>query len=205
MGGDAVNGLKRLVLILYALASFVGVGYLACSYFSVTIVTEFVTSRINAIWLYNILLGCLCVLAAGLLIILLRAIFSRSPRETVRLRNEGGTCEIGPTAIDSVVRSALSQHAGIDHRGTDVRATSGSDPRVKLKVRANVGDVPDLASVTVKMQEEVKDAVEAFTGATVEDVSFKFKNSGSAKGASRNVMDAVAEPVQGTNAEGGAR
>ena len=166
-----MNGLKRLCMVVFALADAFAMAALALTWFGPWVDEASVLLNLEP---YVIaLLVCMAISALGLLVILGRAFFARRTVRTVEIATVDG-------GVISVTRDAIAAQAShiVEADGTCTAARVRVDAKQRGHVRVHVRVLPhetvDVVLKGAELHEELIDGLAAVCGDKVEDVSLEF-------------------------------
>ncbi len=166
-----MSGLKRLCMVVFVLACAFALAAFALTWFGPW------TAEVSA--LFNLepfalaVLACLAASAAGLLVLLARALFSRRTVRTVEIATVDG-------GVISVTRDAIAAQAShiVEADGTCDAARVRVDAKARGHIRVHVRVLPhetvDVVAKGAELHEELMDGLAAVCGDKVEDVSLEF-------------------------------
>lgn len=192
-----MNGLKRLCMVVFALADAFAMAALALTWFGPWVDEASVLLNLEP---YVIaLLVCMAISALGLLVILGRAFFARRTVRTVEIATVDG-------GVISVTRDAIAAQAShiVEADGTCTAARVRVDAKQRGHVRVHVRVLPhetvDVVLKGAELHEELIDGLAAVCGDKVEDVSLEFIEPESVK-----VTSPDDDEVEAGAATGGAK
>ena len=192
---------KRLCAIVFVLADLAALAALALTWYGPW---TSAASALFAVGEYSLaVVACLAISAFGLLVLLLRALFSRRTVRTVEIATVDG-------GVISVTRDAIAAQAShiVEADGTCSASRVRVDARARGHVRVHVRVLPhetvDVVAKGAELHEELIEGLAAVCGSTVEDVSLEFiepesvtvagpDDEGEAHGSAR-AADKAAEP-----------
>lgn len=162
---------KRLCAIVFVLADLAALAALALTWYGPW---TSAASALFAVGEYSLaVVACLAVSAFGLLVLLLRALFSRRTVRTVEIATVDG-------GVISVTRDAIAAQAShiVEADGTCAAARVRVDAKARGHVRVHVRVLPhetvDVVAKGAELHEELIDGLAAVCGDKVEDVSLEF-------------------------------
>lgn len=181
---------KRLCAIVFVLADLAALAALALTWYGPW---TSAASALFAVGEYSLaVVACLAISAFGLLVLLLRALFSRRTVRTVEIATVDG-------GVISVTRDAIAAQAShiVEADGTCAAARVRVDAKVRGHVRVHVRVLPhetvDVVAKGAELHEELIDGLAAVCGDKVEDVSLEFVEPESVTLASAQEDEAGAE------------
>ncbi len=162
---------KRLCAIVFVLADLAALAALALTWYGPW---TSAASALFAVGEYSLaVVACLAISAFGLLVLLLRALFSRRTVRTVEIATVDG-------GVISVTRDAIAAQAShiVEADGTCAAARVRVDAKARGHVRVHVRVLPhetvDVVAKGAELHEELIDGLAAVCGDKVEDVSLEF-------------------------------
>ena len=162
---------KRLCAIVFVLADLAALAALALTWYGPW---TSAASALFAVGEYSLaVVACLAISAFGLLVLLLRALFSRRTVRTVEIATVDG-------GVISVTRDAIAAQAShiVEAGGTCAAARVRVDAKARGHVRVHVRVLPhetvDVVAKGAELHEELIDGLAAVCGDKVEDVSLEF-------------------------------
>lgn len=162
---------KRLCAIVFVLADLAALAALALTWYGPW---TSAASALFAVGEYSLaVVACLAISAFGLLVLLLRALFSRRTVRTVEIATVDG-------GVISVTRDAIAAQAShiVEADGTCAAARIRVDAKARGHVRVHVRVLPhetvDVVAKGAELHEELIDGLAAVCGDKVEDVSLEF-------------------------------
>lgn len=162
---------KRLCAIVFVLADLAALAALALTWYGPW---TSAASALFAVGEYSLaVVACLAISAFGLLVLLLRALFSRRTVRTVEIATVDG-------GVISVTRDAIAAQAShiVEADGTCAAARVRVDAKACGHVRVHVRVLPhetvDVVAKGAELHEELIDGLAAVCGDKVEDVSLEF-------------------------------
>lgn len=162
---------KRLCAIVFVLADLAALAALALTWYGPW---TSAASALFAVGEYSLaVVACLAISAFGLLVLLLRALFSRRTVRTVEIATVDG-------GVISVTRDAIAAQAShiVEADGTCAAARVRVDAKARGRVRVHVRVLPhetvDVVAKGAELHEELIDGLAAVCGDKVEDVSLEF-------------------------------
>ncbi|HJB54168.1 MAG TPA: alkaline shock response membrane anchor protein AmaP [Candidatus Olsenella avistercoris] len=181
---------KRLCAIVFVLADLAALAALALTWYGPW---TSAASALFAVGEYSLaVVACLAISAFGLLVLLLRALFSRRTVRTVEIATVDG-------GVISVTRDAIAAQAShiVEADGTCAAARVRVDAKARGHVRVHVRVLPhetvDVVAKGAELHEELIDGLAAVCGDKVEDVSLEFVEPESVTLAAAPEDDAGAE------------
>ena len=181
---------KRLCAIVFVLADLAALAALALTWYGPW---TSAASALFAVGEYSLaVVACLAISAFGLLVLLLRALFSRRTVRTVEIATVDG-------GVISVTRDAIAAQAShiVEADGTCAAARVRVDAKARGHVRVHVRVLPhetvDVVAKGAELHEELIDGLAAVCGDKVEDVSLEFVEPESVTPASAQEDEAGAE------------
>lgn len=181
---------KRLCAIVFVLADLAALAALALTWYGPW---TSAASALFAVGEYSLaVVACLAISAFGLLVLLLRALFSRRTVRTVEIATVDG-------GVISVTRDAIAAQAShiVEADGTCAAARVRVDAKARGHVRVHVRVLPhetvDVVAKGAELHEELIDGLAAVCGDKVEDVSLEFVEPESVTLASAQEDEAGAE------------
>lgn len=162
---------KRLCAIVFVLADLAALAALALTWYGPW---TSAASALFAVGEYSLaVVACLAISAFGLLVLLLRALFSRRTVRTVEIATVDG-------GVISVTRDAIAAQAShiVEADGTCAAARVRVDAKARGHIRVHVRVLPhetvDVVAKGAELHEELIDGLAAVCGDKVEDVSLEF-------------------------------
>lgn len=162
---------KRLCAIVFVLADLAALAALALTWYGPW---TSAASALFAVGEYSLaVVACLAISAFGLLVLLLRALFSRRTVRTVEIATVDG-------GVISVTRDAIAAQAShiVEADGTcavvRVRVDAKARGHVRVHVRVLPHETVDVVAKGAELHEELIDGLAAVCGDKVEDVSLEF-------------------------------
>ena len=162
---------KRLCAIVFVLADLAALAALALTWYGPW---TSAASALFAVGEYSLaVVACLAISAFGLLVLLLRALFSRRTVRTVEIATVDG-------GVISVTRDAIAAQAShiVEADGTCAAARVRVDAKARGHVRVHVRVLPhetvDVVAKGAELHEELIDGLAAVCGDKVENVSLEF-------------------------------
>lgn len=169
-----MGGFKRFCMIVFVVASTLGVGVLAALWFAWEPLLPAIAWLAGMPWFYvaeAVLLG---ITALGLLIILINALSKPGKKSHLRLERDGGSITVTQNAIQSTVRHVVEGHRGMKAESVKVSIASKRDPRMTIYARIDPGRNAELGQEGAKLQDEIAATVGAFAGHPVDAVHIAF-------------------------------
>lgn len=165
---------KRFCMIIFVLASVLGVGALAAQRFEwqpLLPTMEWLDGQSWYLVVECVLLG---ILALGLVIVLVRAL--TAPGKTARLtvKHDNGVVSITKDAIISTVKHTIESYPGLSADDIRIKITRKRDPRMAIRAKVDQGRNTNLGDIGLRLQDEVSYAIESFTSRPTESVDITF-------------------------------
>ncbi|MBM6775618.1 alkaline shock response membrane anchor protein AmaP [Olsenella profusa] len=192
-----MNGLKRLCMVVYVLASAFSLGALALTWFGPWTLVASALLNVEAYALA--LMACLAVSVLGLVVLLARALFARRTVRTVEIATVDG-------GVISVTRDAIAAQAShiVEADGTCTAARVRVDAKARGHVRVHVRVLPhetvDVVAKGAELHAELIDGLAAVCGDKVEDVSLEFVEPESVTLAAAGQEEPAEEAAPGVSA-----
>lgn len=168
---------RKFCDIVFVLALLLSVGALACAWYSVEPIASFVQDNASQMWFNICLWVCLGIDLVGMLIILFHAAFSRTKSSYQKISNDNGAITISRAAVRHVVDQVVYDHPEFRSIKTFVHISNGRKPYLSIVARVAPRGLVAADDVSERMQNEIKEAVEEFTGTTVHDVTIDIREN----------------------------
>lgn len=165
-----MNAFKRLCLLFFSLAGIVSLVALTLPWFGPW--TEWAVSMLTKPWYYITLEVCLCITALGLIITLVRAIFTPANRRTVLVTtvNED-EITVTTAAISSQATHIVEARGDLTAEHVTVRARKTS---VDVDIRVRPTHAMNLTEEGAILHEELMTGLSSLAGDTIRSVNLEF-------------------------------
>lgn len=168
---------RKFCDIVFVLALLLSVGALACAWYSVEPIASFVQDNASQPWFNICLWVCLGIDLVGMLIILFHTAFSRTKSSYQKISNDNGAITISRAAVRHVVDQVVYDHPEFRSIKTFVYISNVRKPYLSIVARVAPRGLVAADDVSERMQNEIKEAVEEFTGTTVHDVTIDIREN----------------------------
>lgn len=165
---------KRFCMIVFVLASVLGVGALVIQSFGWQPMMPAMAWLEEQSWYIVVECVLLGILAVGLLIVLVRAL--TAPGKTARLtvKHDNGVVSITKDAIESTVKHAIESYPGLGVDDIRVKIVRKRDPRMSITAKVDQGKNANLGDLGARLQHDISYALESFTSRPAESVDVTF-------------------------------
>ena len=170
-----MGGFRRFLYIIYFVISVITVGALAISWYDFAPLAQYVNPVLDLPWAKWTLLGGLAVVAVGLIVVLIKAIFTKSKKSKQVSHTALGDVRITKHMFEDCVESVVTRHPELEFVDTDIIISNGSNPKASIDVVVIPHEADSLSGVAASLQEEIKAEVERLTGNPVTNVCVDFK------------------------------
>lgn len=165
---------KRFSMIVFVIASVLGVGTLAVLWFGWEPLIPTIAWLVSMPWFFVVEAVLLSITAVGLLVVFFRALTAPGRHTQLELKRGSGSIAITQSAIQSTVKHVVEAHQGLVINTIKVSITRKRSPRMSIHVRIDPGRNAELGSLGAKLQDEIAATLEAFTGYPVDSVRITF-------------------------------
>ena len=184
-----MSGFKRFCLAVWSLAGIFAVAALAATWFGPWSASASALMVLDG-WVIAVEV-CLALLALGLLVTLLRALFSRKVRSVEVVTVDGGVISVTKDAIASQAKHIVEADGSCEASRVNVDAKARGHVRVQVRVLP-LGGV-DVVEKGAELHQSLIDGLAAVCGDKVEDVSLEFVTPASYKDVSAPAPMAAVE------------
>lgn len=165
---------KRFCMIVFVIASVLGVGVLAALWFAWEPLFPAIAWLVSMPWFFVVEAILLGITAVGLLVILIRALSAPGKKSQLEHERGGGSVSITQGAIQSTVKHVIENHHGLVTDNIKVNITNGHNPHMSIHAKIDPGRNAELGELGAKLQDEIGATVSAFTGYPVDSVRITF-------------------------------
>ncbi len=165
---------KRFCMIVFVVAAVLGIGVLAALWFAWEPLFPAIAWLMAMPWFYVVEAVLLGITAAGLLVVLIRALTAPGKNSQLEIERDNGSIAITQNAIQSTVKHVVEAHHGLSTDNVKVEITNKHDPRMAIHAKIDPGRNAELGELGAKLQNEISSTLEAFTGYPVDSVRITF-------------------------------
>ncbi len=165
---------KRFCMIVFVVAAVLGIGVLAALWFAWEPLFPAIAWLMAMPWFYVVEAVLLGITAAGLLVVLIRALTAPGKNSQLEIERDNGSIAITQNAIQSTVKHVVEAHHGLSTDNVKVDITNKHDPRMAIHAKIDPGRNAELGELGAKLQNEISSTLEAFTGYPVDSVRITF-------------------------------
>ena len=165
---------KRFCMIVFVVAAVLGIGVLAALWFAWEPLVPAIAWLMAMPWFYVVEAVLLGITAAGLLVVLIRALTAPGKNSQLEIERDNGSIAITQNAIQSTVKHVVEAHHGLSTDNVKVEITNKHDPRMAIHAKIDPGRNAELGELGAKLQNEISSTLEAFTGYPVDSVRITF-------------------------------
>ena len=165
---------KRFCMVVFVVAAVLGIGVLAALWFAWEPLFPAIAWLMAMPWFYVVEAVLLGITAAGLLVVLIRALTAPGKNSQLEIERDNGSIAITQNAIQSTVKHVVEAHHGLSTDNVKVEITNKHDPRMAIHAKIDPGRNAELGELGAKLQNEISSTLEAFTGYPVDSVRITF-------------------------------
>lgn len=169
-----MSAVKRFFLILFVLASLLGIGYLVAYWLAWEPI--FPTLQFLAVqpWFLIVEVVLLGIAAIGILAILFTTLALPKRSNRLIVDKDMGQVSIEREAINSTIKHAVELHHGLTIDSIKTKIVGKSDPKISAKVKINSGKVSGLSGIGSSLTDEIASSVQKLSGYPIEDLRVEF-------------------------------
>ena len=162
--------MRKFGMVIYFLAVVLLVGAWAGYWFGIDPVASALDAVGGETWFNVVLLALVAIVALGSVLLLLRALCTRSKSSYEESSNEFGSVLVSRDTIEQTAEDVVMQHPEVRSLKTKARLVNRKNPYADITARVAPRGVIPFASVAPVIQSEVKTSVEHLTGNRVRKV-----------------------------------
>ncbi|WP_058985871.1 alkaline shock response membrane anchor protein AmaP [Hugonella massiliensis] len=162
--------MRKFGMVIYFLAVVLLVGAWAGYWFGIDPVASALDAVGSEAWFNVVLLALVAIVAFGSVLLLLRALCTRSKSSYEESSNEFGSVLVSRDTIEQTAEDVVMQHPEVRSLKTKARLVNRKNPYADITARVAPRGVIPFASVAPVIQSEVKTSVEHLTGNRVRKV-----------------------------------
>ena len=162
--------MRKFCMVIYFLAVVLLVGSWAGYWFGVDPIASALDTVGGEVWFNVALLALAAIVTLGSLLLLLRALFTRSKSSYEESSNDFGSVMVSRDTIEQTAEDVVMQHPEVRSLKTKARLVNRKNPYADITARVAPRGVIPFASVAPVIQSEVKTSVEHLTGNRVRKV-----------------------------------
>jgi len=170
-----MSAFKRFCYIFFFLASVLGVGALAVVWLGLQPVSGVLEGWMGQVWFPYVELALLAILALGLVVVFLRALFTRGTHANLESDNAYGSVFIARPALERTVERTVNAHDDLTFIDAHVRVNNGRKPYIFIRAEVIPHNISNLGEFGPSLQQEIKEVMETLTGETVKKVTVDFR------------------------------
>lgn len=178
--------IKRMALFVFAMATMLGVGFLAMLWFAWDPVMPAIGWLAGQQWFFIVEAALLGIVLVGTIALLVWAIAAPRTSSRLRIEREDGEVDISRDAIVSTARNTIEAHRGLAAKDVRMKIVGKRDPKLRLRIKVDPGRSGMLEQLGTTLTNEVTTAVNALTGHPLDRLRISFtkvESAYAAKGA----------------------
>ena len=194
-----MGAMKRIALLVFAVATVLGVGYLAILWFAWPPVMPAATWLASQAWFFVVEAVLLGIVLVGTVVFLVWAIAAPGTSSRLRIEQNDGEIDISRDAIVSTARKAIESHRGLTAKDVRMKIVGKRDPKLRLRIKVDPGRHGMLEPLGSTLADEVTASVTSLTGYPIDKLRISFTQTDAANSA----KGTVAYPVYADEIDAG--
>lgn len=193
-----MGAIKRIALIVFALATVLGVGYLAILWFAWGPVMPAAQWLAGQQWFFIVEAVLLGIVLVGTIAMLVWAIAAPGTSSRLLIERADGEVDISKDAIVSTARNTIEAHRGLTAKDIRMKIVGKGDPKLRLRIKVDPGRNGMLEQLGGTLTDEVAASVNALTGHPLDKLRITFAKSDTTHAKKGTVTHPVYSAPSGT-------
>ncbi|WP_180326504.1 alkaline shock response membrane anchor protein AmaP [Raoultibacter phocaeensis] len=169
-----MGAIKRIALLVFAVATVLGVGYLAILWFAWGPVMPAALWLADQQWFFIVEAVLLGIVLVGTIALLVWAIAAPGTSSRLLIERADGEVDISKDAIVSTARNTVEAHRGLTAKDIRMKIVGKGDPKLRLRIKVDPGRNGMLEQLGSRLTDEVSASVNALTGHPIDKLRITF-------------------------------